>query len=115
MIEGESTAGVFFTRYGRLPQKGMRVVTHRHNYDHITLILGAATYQQLEATNPEETEFRVVRETRMSRGGQVYVVAGQLHAIVADEDNVEYWCTFNHRDEEGVLCDQFTGWPRSYG
>jgi hypothetical protein len=53
--------GGFGIREGTLEKVGDATLTHRHNFPHMTYLLGAARVERLEPTNAEQTEFNVVK------------------------------------------------------
>lgn len=105
--------GGFGVRVGRLEKAGDATITHKHNFAHLTYLLGPAKVEALEPTNAEETEFRVVKQVERPKGGYVFIEAGKWHRLTALADGVEYHCIYVHRDPYGV-CDEFADWQPAY-
>lgn len=95
--------GQFGVREGVLEKAGDFVVTHQHNFDHLTYLLGAARVEVLEPKvdepdpgNPEH--WKVLRYVDRDPGGWVMILAFTWHRITALRGHVEYHCIFLHRD-----------------
>lgn len=110
--------GGFGVREGLLEKAGTSTVTHAHNFDHVTYLLGPARVEKLEPLSVDEhgvpNAFKVVRTIDKARGGWVLIVAGTWHRITALADHVHYHCLFVHRTPDAAISDEFDGWQPAY-
>jgi hypothetical protein len=111
--------GSFGVREGLLAKEGDSTVTHEHNFDHITYLLGKGAVETLEPTkyDPETNqaiEFRLVGRKEFVRGGWATIEAHKFHRIVALEDGVQYHCLFLHRTPDGQISPSYEGAVTAY-
>lgn len=56
----------------------------------------------------------LVAEKDFAAGSWCLIKADVEHAITALEDGSEFWCVYAHRDAQGRVTQQFTGWDEAY-
>jgi len=108
MAQPEWISGNIFIRANVLEHVGDAVARHAHQFDHTTIVWEGAVH--VAATLPDGT--RLEREFR--RGEHFLVRAHVEHAITALEDGTVFWCVYAHRDPQGRVTQEYTGWERAY-
>jgi quercetin dioxygenase-like cupin family protein len=114
----ERVLGNIFTRTMYFEKAGQVVRGHKHNFDHVTLVLcgavsvrfskevgGVTVFQKVE-------EFYAPKQMYGDKGqeAQILIEADVHHEITALEDNTHCWCVFSHRDPDtGEVVDKWNG------
>lgn len=81
---------------------------HRHNFDHTTIVFKGAVH--VEALLPDG---RVV--TRDFAAPSHFLVKAEVeHKITALADDSEAWCVYAHREPQGDVIQDYTGWEGAY-
>lgn len=93
-------------------EKGRVIDSHAHNFDHVTMIShGAMLIEVLDAA--ENVVSAVTKTSKMARNF-VLILKGTRHRLTALEDGTVYQCVYAHRDEEGNVVEDYTGWEKAY-
>ena len=104
----ELALGNIYVRPNHLAKVGDRLAGHRHNFDHVTLVTQGAIH--IDATLPDGT----TRQLDLDAGGFCVIKAEVLHAITATAAHTEFLCIYAHRDPQGRVVQEFTGWEEAY-
>lgn len=104
----EWVAGNIFIRPTVLHRAGSRVDGHRHNFDHVTVVFRGAVH--VRAALPDGT----VVQREFHAPAHVLIRAQATHEITALVDDTEFWCIFSHRDAQGDVVQEYTGWTEAY-
>ena len=103
----EWISGNVFIRPNTLEKTGDGVAGHAHNFDHTTIIFTGKVH--VKAKLPDGT----IREADFEAPSHFLVRAGVEHEIKALEDNTVFWCVYSHRDPQGKIHQEYTGWEKS--
>jgi len=104
----ELIAGNVFIRPNALPRVGDKVQGHRHNFDHVTMIVKGAVH--IRAVKPDGA----VIERDFSAGQFCLIKAEVEHEITATADDTLFHCIYAHRTPQGDVVQEFTGWEPAY-
>jgi hypothetical protein len=117
-IEYTSGHSNIYKRRNLLPHRGDVVHGHEHNFDHDMVVWrGAVRVSVLDNSG------RAVLTREITAPGPEYpdaypdwllIKAGVRHEILALTDNVEFWCLYAHRDPQGRVSLEYTGWEPAY-
>lgn len=113
---GEWVSGNVFIRPSRMLAKGEIVQGHKHNFDHTTIVFSGAV--RIKGTLPDGTVIeREFRSPRPDWAGPSHALikAEVGHEITALEDGTIFWCVYSHRDPQGEVWQNYTGWEPAYG
>ena len=127
----EWISGNVFIRPQNLPDAGRKVVGHRHNFDHTTIVFSgsvnvkavlpdgqvvdrnfsapshflvkADVEHEITAIHPSEEEARS-EIAKLSR----YEIEQRLVAYMAQP--TQFWCVYSHRTPQGDIVQEWTGW-----
>jgi quercetin dioxygenase-like cupin family protein len=85
---------------------------HKHNYDHVTLVIRG----RIKVQYRYEKDGQVVEgETKEFGPGEHLVVKAEVfHTIKALEPDTVYNCVFSHRDFDGLVTQTYVGNDRAY-
>lgn len=108
MKRKEWVSGNIFIRETVFDQEGERADGHSHNFDHTTIIMAGAIHVKAKLPNGD------VKQREFTSGQHFLVRADVHHEVTALAANTCYWCVFSHRDPQGEIVQQFTGWERGY-
>jgi len=108
MIQPEWISGNVFIRPNRLDKVGDRTAGHTHNFDHTTIVFSGAVH--VRAT----LQSGVVIEKDFAAPSHFLVKADVKHEITATQPETVFWCVYAHRDPQGRVTQQTTGWPDAY-
>ena len=89
---------IFIRTKGKLT-KGQIIEGHKHNFDHTSLVLSGAIRL---TKNGETTECRAP--------SWVLIEAGVEHQIEVLEEGTVFWCVYAHRNPQGEIVQEYTGW-----
>jgi quercetin dioxygenase-like cupin family protein len=109
MLQPELVLGNIFIRPNHLERKGAVCAGHTHNFDHVTIVFAGSVH--VAATLPDG---RVV-EQDFTAPAYFLVKKDVLHEITALEDNSIFWCVYAHRDPQGRVTQEVTGFDPAYG
>jgi hypothetical protein len=104
----EWVSGNIFIRPNELPEVGSRVKGHKHHFDHTTIVFKGAVH--VRAVAPDG---RVI-EKDFAAPSHFLVLKDVEHEIVATVPDTVFWCVYSHRDPQGDVVQDFTGWERHY-
>lgn len=111
----EWVSGNIFIRPSQMMAAGDVVKGHKHNFDHTTIVFSGAV--RIKATLLDgsviEREFRSPRPDN-HLPSHALIRAGVEHEITAIEDGTIFWCVYAHRDPQGQVWQQYTGWSEAY-
>jgi hypothetical protein len=114
MTEWATISGVhgnIFIRPNERMHKGQVIQGHKHNFDHTSFVTDGAVH--VKAFLPDGT----VLERDFGRGYQFrhfLVLAGVEHEITALEDDTNFYCIYAHRNAQGEVVEEQTGWHGAY-
>ena len=109
MVQPEWISGNIFIRPNHLETVGAKVAGHKHNFDHTTIVHSGAVH--VRAKLPDG---RVI-ERDFKAPAHFLVKADVEHEITALEDHTVFWCVYAHRDPQGRVTQEVTGWDEAYG
>ena len=115
-VTTEWVSGGILIRPMGIMKSGQVVASHKHNFDHTTIVFTGAV--RIRAVLPDGTEIdRIFKSPRANWGGPSHALirAGVEHEITALEDNTVPWCVYSHRDPQGEIVQQYNGWRDAYG
>lgn len=104
----EWVSGNVFIRPNQLKRVGDKIDGHKHNFDHTTIFFRGRF--NVKAKLPDG---RVI-EREFAAPSHCLIKADVEHEITALEDDSEFWCVYSHRDPQGRVTEQFTGWEKAY-
>ena len=95
--------------------KGEAVPGHTHNFDHTTIVYHGAVMIRGELSNGTVIE-REFKSPRPDYGGPSHALikADVKHTITATEDGTIFWCVYAHRNPQGEVWQNYTGWAEAY-
>jgi len=114
----EQPIGNIYVRPSHLVQMGDRIQGHTHNFDHTTFILKGGVH--CKATLPDgrviERDFWALGHPNNSVNTPGYCLIRKdvLHEFTALEDDTYMLCVYAHRNPQGEVVQQYTGWPDAY-
>lgn len=100
----EWVSGNIFIRPMQFAKAGEKREGHTHNFDHTTVVFKGAVH--VKAKLPNGT----VIERDFAAPGHFLVKAEVEHEITALADDTEAWCVYSHRNAQGEVVQEFTGW-----
>lgn len=104
----EWVSGNIFIRPNTLTKAGDVTDGHTHNFDHTTVVFKGAIH--VKATLPDGS----VVERDFVAPAHCLIRADVLHEITALEDDTVYWCVYAHREPQGDVVQEVTGWYEAY-
>jgi quercetin dioxygenase-like cupin family protein len=104
----EWASGNIFIRPNPLPKAGDQVQGHAHNFDHTTIAFKGAI--RVKRTLTDGT----VQTVDLVAPAHCLIEAGVEHEITALEDNSVFWCVYSHREPQGDIVQDVTGWSEAY-
>lgn len=104
----EWASGNIFIRPTKLENVGDHVPGHTHNFDHTTIFFKGAFH--VKATLPNGQ----IIERDFKAPSHCLIKAEVLHEITALEPNSEFWCVYSHREPQGDIVQEVTGWMEAY-
>jgi hypothetical protein len=108
----EFVAGNIFVRPMTFAKRGDVVQGHAHNFDHTTFALFGSVRVVALLPNGERQEVDL-RQSEFPGDRRVYALikAGVQHEITCtSEGGAECWCVYSHRDPQGEVVQEWTGW-----
>lgn len=106
MLHPELVSGNIFIR-PNVGRAGEVVRGHRHHFDHTTLVLDGSV--RVRATLPDGTTL----ERDFTAPSHFLVRAEVEHEITFLQDG-RFWCVYSHRDPQGRITQEHTGWGPAY-
>jgi len=100
--------GNVFIRPNTLAKAGDAIEGHTHNFDHVTIVFTGSV--KVTATGPDGA----VQEGTFTAPAHFLVRAECTHQITALMDNTTIWCVYAHRTPQGIIVQEYTGWPEAY-
>ena len=111
----EWIAGNLFIRPHTMKDKGERIETHKHNFDHLTVVFKGSVH--IKAKLPQGQEI----ESDFSAPGHpngysshAVIKAGVEHEITALEPDTVFWCIYAHNTPQGTISQVYDGWHQAY-
>ncbi len=104
----EWISGNVFIRPNELSEKGGKVNGHKHNFDHTTIVFKGSVHVKGVLPNGNVIERDFVAPSHF------LVKADVEHEITALEDDTIFWCVYSHRDPQGQVSVENTGWGPGY-
>lgn len=105
-------SGNIFIRPNVLQLIGDKIDGHAHNFDHTTYVIrGSVRVEQLDA---DGNVVRTVDKKASEGHNWVLIKAGVIHRLTALEDDSEFHCIYSHRDAQGDVVLEATGWTEAY-
>lgn len=105
----EEASGNIFLRKWRGMAKGHVLNGHKHTFDHTTIVFVGSVH--VKAKCPDG---RVI-EKDFTAPAHFLVKADVEHEITALEEGTEMWCVYSHRNAQGEILQEYTGWGPAYG
>jgi len=102
----ELISGNIFIRKHALV-KDEQIVGHTHHFDHTSIVHTGSV--SVRAVLPSGQ----VIERTFAAPDHFLVRADVEHTITALEPTL-FWCVYSHRDPQGRVSQQATGWPEAY-
>lgn len=87
-------SGNIFVRANGLQNKGDNVFSHKHDFDHTTIVFKGSIHVKAIEPNGSTLEYDLTSPSYF------LVEKGVEHEITALEDNTEYWCVYSHHPNE---------------
>lgn len=106
--KAEWVSGNVYIRRVRLAKKGDVLPGHKHNFDHTTIVFTGAVH--VLATCDEGCN----KEQDFKAASHFLVKKDWRHTITALEDGTEFWCVYSHRDPQGNVVQEYTGWSHAH-
>lgn len=103
----EWISGNIFIRPNVLPKAGEKLDGHKHNFDHTTIVFKGSVH--VRATLPDG---RIV-EREYNAPSHFLVRKDVEHVITATADGTLFWCVYSHRDAQGDVVQEMTGWEET--
>lgn len=100
----EWVSGNIFIRPMKFAKAGEKRPGHTHNFDHTTIVFKGAV--KVRATLPDGRQI----ERDFAAPSHFLVKAEVVHEITALADDTEAWCVYAHRNAQGDVVQEFTGW-----
>ena len=91
----------------KFAKAGDVILGHKHNFDHLTLCWGGRI--RIRAVVRGATV-----ETTVEPGDYRLIKAGVEHEITALDDGARFLCIYAHREPQGDVVQEYTGWPPAY-
>lgn len=104
----EWVSGNVYIRPNTLAKAGDLVAGHKHGFDHTTIVFRGAVH--VKATLPDGG----VIERDFAAPAHFLVKADVEHEITALADDTVFWCVYSHREPQGDVVQEFTGWEEAY-
>ncbi len=104
--ETEFASGNIYIRKNLLLKKGDLVDGHKHKFDHTTIVFKGGV--KVKRVSPEG----VMTEVDFMAPSHFLVEKDSEHEITALVDDTEFWCVYSHRDAQGEVVQEMTGWPQ---
>jgi len=96
----EFASGNIYIRTSGSPlTKGAVVKAHAHNFDHTSFVMSGSVRVKKDGA-----------EQICAAPAWLLIEAGVEHEIEALEDGTVFWCVFAHRNQQGDVVQEFTGW-----
>ena len=105
-FDPEWVSGNIFIRRN-LGKAGEVIDGREHNFAHTTFVQGGSVRVKRKRPSGEVTTLDFVAPSHF------LVHADSWHEITFLEDG-EIWCVYSHRDPQGRVVQEFTGWERAY-
>jgi hypothetical protein len=102
--EMEWVSGNIFIRKSIMDKAGMVIPGHKHLFDHTTIVFKGSVH--VRAKLPDNT----IIERDFKAPTHFLVKKDVEHEITALEDDSEFWCVYSHRDPQGEVVQEWTGW-----
>jgi len=104
----EWVSGNVYIRPQNLVEKGSKVDGHTHHFDHTTIIFKGSVH--VRAVYPDGR----VRERDFYAPSHFLVLKEVEHEITALEDGTIFWCVYSHRNPQGDVILENSGWGDAY-
>ena len=107
----EWVSGNIFIRPNEMMKAGDTIAGHAHNFDHTSFVVNGAV--NVKATTPDGRQI----DGNFGNGfpfRHFLVLAGVEHAITALEDGTDFYCIYAHREPQGDIVQENTGWYEGY-
>jgi len=92
-----------------MPRNAGEVIEgHTHNFDHTTIFFKGRWLVKAMLPDGE------VIEREFAAPSHCLIKAEVVHHLTALEDGSEAWCVYAHRDPQGEVVQQYTGWDEAY-
>jgi quercetin dioxygenase-like cupin family protein len=89
--------------------KGQIMGGHKHNFDHVTFLTRGSW--RIRILNDDQTVRQEVTKVAFSF---VLIKAGAIHELEALEDHSDFYCVYAHRDPQGQVTQEYTGWDDAH-
>jgi quercetin dioxygenase-like cupin family protein len=104
----EWASGNIFIRPNTLAKAGDQVQGHAHAFDHTTIAFKGSIRVRRTRTDG------AVDTVDLVAPAHCLIVAGVEHEITALEDDTVFWCVYSHREPQGDIVQDVTGWAEAY-
>jgi hypothetical protein len=104
----EFICGNIFVRPNCLTNVGDRLPGHTHNFDHVMLVLKGSFL--ITVKYPDGT----ARGRTFKAPSWALIRAEMEHEVEALEKDSIFWCVYSHRDPQGRVTQEVTGWEEAY-
>ena len=106
--KAEWASGNIYIRRVRLAKAGDVLHGHTHNFDHTTIVFTGAVH--VHAT----CEAGCNKKQDFAAPSHFLVRKDWRHEITALVDGTEFWCVYSHRDPQGNVVQEYTGWSDAH-
>lgn len=104
----ELIVGNVFVRVNKMAEAGDIVHGHKHNFDHMTLIVRGKVH--IRAIKPDGEKIE-----RVFKAGEFCLILANVeHEITALMDDTLFHCIYSHRTPQGDVVEKYTGWADAY-
>ena len=108
----EFVSGNLFIREMRFNKAGEANEGHAHNFDHTTYVVAGAI--RVDRLNEQDEIIQSVEKKAKDGKNWVLILANARHRVIALEDNTVAHCIYSHRNPQGEIVQEFTGWEKAY-
>ena len=103
----EQVSGNIFLRKMHLA-KGEVINGHTHNFDHTSIVFTGSVHIKAKLPSGQVVERDFVSPSHC------LIKAEVEHEITALEDGTQFWCVYSHRQPNGDIVQEYTGWDKAY-
>lgn len=106
-VQPEWISGNIFIRANE-GNAGDRIDGHSHNFDHTTFVLKGRV--RIKCTMPDGS----ILEQECVPPSHVLIPAQAMHEMTFLDDDSILYCVYSHRDPQGRVSVEYTGWREAY-
>ena len=109
-VSAEIVSGNQFIRVVHLHKKGDFVQGHTHNFDHNTVVFKGSINIKQNGEKIGQDFYAPGHPNIGKHSSHAFIDKNIEHGFTALEDDVIVWCMYSHRDAQGEVVQEFTGW-----